>query len=181
MSQDFMVNWGTSVMDASVQCFTGNDLLDSIRARGAAANCQRIDRDFDPKGCKVAFSFSYPQREPSAEMEAEQDREVEEALPVKKKSDIKTVEEVMAERLQSLGWKVVSIEYVNQIPLSNHNRIVAMSRTPVHTWINATGKRGALHLIDTIVAAFNTDHNPIFDPVVTEEAQASTSILSLFF
>jgi hypothetical protein len=174
VSQDFMVNWGSSVMDASVQGFTGNDLCETIETRVAAVTSQPVqpvDHAFDARGCKVAFMFQYPEGGPGLSDEAKESGNSEE----------QTVEHTMAARLQRIGWTVFSVDYINQIPLSNHNRIVAMSRTPIHTWINAAGKRGALHLIDTVVSARHVDHVPLFKPVSrAAEEPSQPTVQSLF-
>lgn len=56
----------------------------------------------------------------------------------------------MCERLKSVGWKVVAVDFVGATGIA-HNRIVAMSRNGVHAWLNAAGKRVVLHLVDTVV------------------------------
>jgi hypothetical protein len=183
-----MVNYGTSVIDASVQGISGSDLFEAIRERAERARSTPVDNEFDDKGCKVAFTYSYPL--PQAE---EAQRPFKEdslpsgpgylAAPPAQEADEAcnsiSVEAIMAERLQALEWKVVAIDFPIALPFA-HNKIMAMSRTPIHTWMNAAGRRAVLHVVDTLMDHYDT-HCSVFQPVKAVEKSASSSFLPVFF
>lgn len=56
-------------------------------------------------------------------------------------------EVVMAQRLRSIGWWVVGVDFPVALPIA-HNRIVAMSRNFIHAWINSAGHRAVHHVVD---------------------------------
>jgi hypothetical protein len=156
-----MVNWGTSVLDASVDKMSGNDVHAAIHQRAAVAGAEPIDHDFDSKGCKIAFTYAIPGREVS-----------DGASSVVSEGDHR-VEKQMAERLQSVGWQVVGIDLPMPLPFA-HNRIMAMSRGPIHTWMNAPGRRAVLHMVDTLVGTFE-NHERMFEPVLPGESTTLSS------
>jgi hypothetical protein len=155
LRQDFMVNWGTSVLDASIHGIGGQDLQDVIQARAAAAEAEPIDEECDEKGCKIAFTYTYPLPEQSPGVSGTAAAEAADAE--------RPMERGMASRLQAIGWEVVAIDFPMPLPLA-HNRIMAMSRGPIHTRMNAPGRRAVLHLVDTLVGDFDV-HVPLFKPV----------------
>lgn len=69
-------------------------------------------------------------------------------------------EVVMAQRLRSIGWWVIGVDFPVALPIA-HNRIVAMSRNFIHAWINCAGHRAVHHLVDTICQRFN-GHSTLF-------------------
>lgn len=152
MRQDFMVNWGTSVLDASVQKMSGHDVQGAILDRAAAANAERVDHDHDSKGCKIVFQYSIPKGQVEST-----------SVPTISSDGDNHIEESMAHRLQSVGWQVVAIDLPMPLPFA-HNRIMAMSRGPFHSWLNAPGRRAVMHLVDTLVGSFE-NHERLFEPV----------------
>lgn len=162
LRQDFMVTWGTSIMDASIQGMSGKDLEEAIRTQLETVQGVPIDDGFDQEHCKVAFSYSYP---PPVEgrsivgMMGDENGEPNRPPP--------STESVMASRLQSLAWKLVAIDFPSlPVPIA-HNRIMAMSRGKVHTWINQAGRRAVLHLVDNVVGDFG-DHQPLFERITRD-------------
>lgn len=157
MRQDFMVNWGTSVLDSSVQKIAGNDLQAAILENAEAAGAIPIDDNHDEKGCKVAFTYKIPVCDTETSLSSL-------AASVDAQSD-HPIEDEIAARLRSVGWEVVGIDLPMPVPFA-HNRIMAMSRGPVHSWMNAPGRRAVIHLVDTLVGTFDC-HERVFEPVLT--------------
>ena len=82
-----------------------------------------------------------------------------------------TEEDVMASRLRRIGWTVTCVDF--EMPLSlplAHNRVVAMSRNMIHTWMNAPGRRSVHHLVDTLIA---NAEDPKFDRLLTLSAHCA--------
>lgn len=157
MRQDFMVNWGTSVLDSTVQEIAGNDLQAAILENAEAAGAIPIDDNHDDKGCKIAFTYRIPASDteiPSSSIGTSADTGSDQAI-----------EDEVAARLRAVGWEVVGIDLPMPLPFA-HNRIVAMSRGPVHSWINAPGRRAVLHLVDTLMGSFDC-HERVFEPVLS--------------
>lgn len=173
MRQDFMVNWGSSVLDASVQEMGGNDLREVIHARALAARSSVIDSAFDHRGCKVAFSYDYPLPPPPGR-EAESISSTSDEIHKDWNPDDSnlTIEEVMAQRLQSMSWKVFAVDFPLPIPIA-HNRIVAMSRGPIHSRMNAPGRRVVMHLVDTLLSDYD-DHQTLFVPILPPEKSSGS-------
>lgn len=155
-----MVNFGTAVLDHSVNGLGGPDVQNLITTRAAAANAQTVDPAHDGRGCKVAFTYTYPARD---DAQAGTDD---------------TLEAGMAKRLQALGWDVVAIDFPNLLPIT-HNMIMANSKNKLFAWMNAPGQRAVLHLVDNLVSHHDS-HEPLFQatsspPVATSHAGAPDS------
>lgn len=157
MRQDFMVNWGTSVLDSTVHKIAGNELQAAILENAEAAGAIPIDDDHDAVGCKIAFTYSIPACDP-------QESRGSSRASVAGTSE-RPLEDEIAERLRSVGWEVVAIDLPMPLPFA-HNRIMAMSRGPVHTWMNAPGRRAVIHLVDTLAGSFDC-HERMFEPVLS--------------
>lgn len=156
-----MVNYGTATLDHSVQGLGGRDLQNLISERASAANAKAVDPDHDVRGCKVAFSYSYP-------LPGEEESAGASAGP----GDDGTIHEVgMAKRLRSVGWDIVAIDFPMPLPFA-HNRIMAMSRGPIHTWMNAPGRRAVLHVVDVLVEHFDS-HEALFRPTSSQDMPAA--------
>lgn len=145
---DFMVNYGTAALDHTVQMLGGPD-VDRIVGTRTDARRESVDEDYDERGCRICFQFRYEeQKEVSGAEEVVEDGKEE---------------EIMSKRLQSIGWKVIGVDFPLAWPIA-HNRIVAMSRNAIHTWINASGRRVVHHLVDTFNGGFD-EHEPMFRQV----------------
>lgn len=88
----------------------------------------------------------------NAEDDEEDDEEYEQQERIR--------EVVMAQRLRSIGWWVIGVDFPVALPIA-HNRIVAMSRNFIHAWINSAGHRAVHHLVDTVCQRFN-GHSTLF-------------------
>lgn len=151
--KDFMANYGTAALDHEVRELGGPD-VEHMAEKGV-----HVDAGYDDKGCRICFELEYDK----AELDEEQDEDTDE-------KDIEgeggEMEEAMSRRLKALGWKVVGVDFPMAMPIA-HNRIVAMSRNAVHTWINAGGRRVVCHLIDSFLdeAKVEAEHDPRFQRV----------------
>eukprot|EP00178_Gracilaria_changii_P003061 TRINITY_DN1448_c0_g1_i1.p3 TRINITY_DN1448_c0_g1~~TRINITY_DN1448_c0_g1_i1.p3 ORF type:complete len:453 (-),score=102.12 TRINITY_DN1448_c0_g1_i1:289-1647(-) len=160
---DFMVNYGTAALDAGVKELTGAALQRVLAQHAAKA----VDSEHDERGCQLSFELQY---EPSSHAHERASAEL---------SDGDAVEREMARRLRALGWTVVGVDFPMAAPLA-HNRIVAMSRNGVHSWMNAGGRRVVHHLTDALCRtspqsdalcarharhASPSAHAPLFRPV----------------
>lgn len=169
MRQDFMVNWGTSVLDSTVHKIAGQDLQAAILENAEAAGAIPIDDGHDEKGCKIAFTYQIPVGEVGVPQTFVGDS-------VGARSD-HPIEDEMAGRLRAVGWEVVGIDLPMPLPFA-HNRIMAMSRGPVHSWMNAPGRRAVIHLVDTLVGGFDC-HERIFEPVLSGNSAPSPTGASI--
>lgn len=155
---DFMVNYGTAALDENVTELSASDLA-PVLASPRGSDATDVDRAHDDRGCKVCFTFRYETKEESSPR-----------APVTSGEE----EAEMARRLRDVGWTVVAVEFPVALPIA-HNRIVAMSRGPIHTWLNAAGRRVVHHLVDTLVDGFE-DITPTFQAVQQEAPRKSLSL-----
>lgn len=149
LRNDFMVNYGTAALDHTVQMVSGPDVEQVVGTQSHAVR-QAVDDDYDEKGCRICFRFQYDEQ--TAESDA-----TERDIPEGKE------EEFMGNRLKGIGWTVVGVDFPLPVPIA-HNRIVAMSRNAIHSWINAGGKRVVHHLVDSFNCGFD-EHEPKFRQV----------------
>lgn len=143
---DFMVNYGTAAMDHRIQVLGGADVGQVVSE--TSGDC--VDEGYDERGCRICFETKYEEEEWEGEG---------------------ADEEVMARRLKGLGWTVVAVDFPIGLPIA-HNRIVAMSRGPVHTWLNASGRRVVHHIVDKFSNEFES-HEKTFKAVVGIGRRAS--------
>lgn len=136
LRNDFMVNFGTAALDVGVTAVNGAEVERVIRRHAAAA----VDEEYDDKGCKICFR--YWDDGCAAVTGAEE------------------AEAGMARRLRRVGWWVIGVDFPLALPIA-HNRIVAMSRNAIHTWVNASGRRVVHHLVDVINGHFGA-HGGLF-------------------
>lgn len=146
--QDFMVNYGTAALDTRMKGLNAEDVLREMRH-------EAVDSDYDDRGCKIAFEFSIRERDHGQQPQTGKGNGTG--------TGEACVEEVMADRLRSVGWKVVGVDFPVGLPIT-HNRIVAMSRNLIHTWMNMSGRRAVHHLVDTVSRDFE-QHNRQFRAV----------------
>ncbi len=147
---DFMVNYGTAVMNENISELS---ISDTVAAQPeTAVDYVDIDRSHDDKGCKICFTLRYPEVD---------HRDAAMVLPEPGEE-----EKVMAKRLRDVGWQVVAVEFPTTLPIA-HNRMIAMSRNPIHSWMNQAGRRVVHHLVDTLMDAFPDAHQPTFQKVDT--------------
>lgn len=191
MRQDFMVNWGSAVADANVQGIGGVELQDAIIARAKSYKARPIDHDFDDKGCKIAFTYTYPRTDQPADNATPQNGQPlrsqspssaspnEETSAEETESTVPPFEEIMSLRLQAAGWQVIAIDFPLALPIA-HNRIMAMSRGPIHTWMNASGRRAVHHLVDTLLDHWD-DHEPCFSCVNASRDSNKHIPINMFF
>lgn len=138
---DFMVNYGTAALDHTVRMMDA-DAEQVVREKqatmgaGAVTVKERVDDGYDEKGCRICFQLRYE----GGEEESGSGGGMNE-------------EEVMSKRLKKMGWTVVGVDFPLAMPIA-HNKIVAMSRNAIHTWINAGGRRVVHHLVDTFSCGF---------------------------
>lgn len=151
---DFMVNWGTAALDHSIGELSITNPLDALPTGAVAVDQADIDRAHDDRGCKVSFTVRYPSVEANVTNEHIAPMVVGEE------------ERVIAARLRDIGWTVVAVDFPVSLPIA-HNRIVAMSRNPIHTWMNAPGRRVVHHLVDTLLDD-GENHEPTFQAVDRE-------------
>lgn len=149
LRNDFMVNYGTAALDTSMRAINGVEVERVIRSR----RCDSVDTEYDERGCKICFK----QWIGGEKKDAKRDGSMTRTGLVGKRST-REDEEVMAERLREIGWWLIGVDFPISLPIA-HNRIVAMSRGPIHTWINAPGKRVVHHIVDTIGSRFDGHDN----------------------
>lgn len=147
---DFMVNYGTAVMNETISELSISDTV--AAQQDNAVDYTDVDRSHDDKGCRVCFTLRYPQIDHA---------DAARALPEPGEE-----EKVMAKRLRDVGWKVVAVEFPVALPIA-HNRMIAMSRNVIHTWMNQAGRRVVHHLVDTLMDAFPDAHTPTFRSIDT--------------
>lgn len=128
LRNDAMVNFGTAALQEDVCEVSGEGLARRARRGGG------VDQGYDDKGCRICFEFQH------AEL-FEEDKVTDAAV---------SEEAMMARLLRNVGWKVVVVDFPMAVPIA-HNRIMAMSRNVVHTWINAAGRRVVHHLVDNLL------------------------------
>lgn len=151
---DFMVNYGTAALDHTVQVLGGPDVERIVGMRGALETAG-VDDDYDDKGCRICFELKYEE-----EVKGEREDEEEEDEQVAEGEE----EKVMSRRLKAVGWTVVGVDFPIAMPIA-HNRIVAMSRNAMHTWMNAGGRRVVHHLVDAVLKECE-EHSPRFQQVI---------------
>lgn len=156
---DFMVNYGTAALDHTVQMMDA-DAEQVVREREGTSETvtveERVDEGYDEKGCRICFQIRYE----GGEGESGSCGGMNE-------------EEVMSKRLKKMGWTVVGVDFPLAMPIA-HNRIVAMSRNAIHTWINAGGRRVVHHLVDTFSRGFD-EHEQRFRQVRSSNGGGSRS------
>lgn len=161
---DFMVNYGTAALDHSVTEISASDATVAV---ASPRDADIVDLAHDDRGCRVCFTFDYqPTAVPMPTVQRVLQSSPTVPTPPGRNSVTQGDEErVMANRLRSVGWSVVAVEFPTALNLPiAHNRIVAMSRGPIHTWMNAAGRRVVHHLVDTLVCGFD-DVTPTFERV----------------
>jgi pimeloyl-ACP methyl ester carboxylesterase len=67
-------------------------------------------------------------------------------------ADVAAWQAAMARGLGTMGWNETAVAFPGLLPLA-HNRIVALRRDPVLTWINACGMAVVEHTADTLLSA----------------------------
>lgn len=177
LRNDFMVNFGTAALDTSVRAISGGEVERIMQARAP----HLIDYDHDDKGCKICFRYWLDGKMSKIKELAVKDGEKDDgdgtdshgegrirnliptglAKMVSSSSSSTSStpspsdeEEIMAQRLRELGWWVIGVEFPAALPIA-HNRIVAMSRNAIHSWMNAPGKRVVHHMVDLIGKRFD--------------------------
>lgn len=150
---DFMVNYGTAALDHTMQGMDtdARTVVQQQQAgREAIAVEERVDEGYDGRGCRICFQLRYEGKEDGGDGNSVDCAGMNE-------------EEVMSKRLKKVGWSVVGVDFPLAMPIA-HNRIVAMSRNAIHTWINAGGRRVVHHLVDTFSCGFD-EHEELFRQV----------------
>ena len=187
----FMVKYGTSALDDEVaEIFmnergrTTNASRASRRVRdpnpGIDASRAEVDIAHDDQGCSLCYTLEYASSQPieggadsvastraqSANVESAADSLLRPRLETQEAQPAQVVRD-MARRLRDVGWTVVAVEFPVALPVT-HNRIIAMSRGPVHTWMNAAGRRVVHHLVDALLGGGvgeEVAHTPTFEKV----------------
>lgn len=138
VSKDFMVNYGTAALEEGTR--------ELMAEKGGGGD--EMDSGFDEKGCRVVFCKAVVREGGGAGGGAG--------------GGVGRLGE-MGGRLRDVGWMVVGVEFQGAGPIS-HNRIVAMSRTPFHSWLNGCGKRVVHLLVDQMCEHFD-QHQQLFAKV----------------
>lgn len=138
---DFMVNYGTAALDHRVQVMGGGGWEEVVGNGGG----RKVDEGYDERGCRICFETVYEKGAVDGMGSGGE-------------------EEVMSRRLKGVGWKVIGVDFPVMVPIA-HNRIVAMSRNGLHSWLNASGRRVVHHLVDEVVGGWE-EHEPTFKQVV---------------
>lgn len=162
---DFMVSFGTAALEPRISAVSGNEMENVMR--GAATTCS-VDESHDDKGCKVCFRYWIDGDENGIAFGDNSERQLTMVNASTRSNhglgllmDDGRREVLMAQRLRSLGWWVVGVDFPLALPIA-HNRIVAMSRNFIHAWINAPGQRAVHHLVDTACSRFE-QHRSLFN------------------
>lgn len=179
LRNDFMVNFGTAALDTSIRGLSSGEVDAIMQAR----DVHIIDEEHDDKSCKVCFRYwldgSNTQEKEESDVKDDTSRSpdqgdsgkhghhhhgdghhvenlIKHLVPssISKKNSLPDMEELMARRLRELGWWIIGIEFPSSLPIA-HNRIVAMSRNAIHSWMNAPGKRVVHHMVDVIGRRFD--------------------------
>lgn len=178
LRNDFMVNFGTAALDTSIRGLSSGDVEAIMQAR----DVHIIDEEHDDKSCKVCFRYwldggKVHDKTDSAEKDEDSrandqgsgskqghshgdghhvENLIKHLVPtsISKKNSLPDEEELMARRLRELGWWIIGVEFPSSLPIA-HNRIVAMSRNAIHSWMNAPGKRVVHHMVDVIGRRFD--------------------------
>lgn len=178
LRNDFMVNFGTAALDTSIRGLSSGEVDAIMQARDVHV----IDEEHDDKSCKVCFRYwldgskSQEKDESSPRDDASRSHEngdsgkhghhhgdghhvenlIKHLVPssISKRNSLPDEEELMARRLRELGWWIIGVEFPSSLPIA-HNRIVAMSRNAIHSWMNAPGKRVVHHMVDVIGRRFD--------------------------
>eukprot|EP00172_Hildenbrandia_rubra_P003744 Plantae.Rhodophyta-Hildenbrandia_rubra.ctg6375.p1 GENE.Plantae.Rhodophyta-Hildenbrandia_rubra.ctg6375~~Plantae.Rhodophyta-Hildenbrandia_rubra.ctg6375.p1 ORF type:complete len:409 (+),score=72.52 Plantae.Rhodophyta-Hildenbrandia_rubra.ctg6375:157-1227(+) len=144
---DAMVPYGTATLNPANR---STNLHPLTLPHGA----KEIDMRPDEMGSRVWFTYEY----------AKDSSSIATLGMISDEKDAQNEEVLMATRLRSIGWKVTCVDFEMPFWLPiNHNKVVAMSRNMIHTWINAPGRRIVHHLVDNLI--FNSE-DPMFNRVV---------------
>lgn len=154
LRNDFMVNYGTAALDVDVTAVSGGE-VDRVIDRFAPF---AVDEAYDDKGCKICFRYwdDGETRTPHGQLVTSDNsitRARSEGVAPRSSREVEE-EEQMARRLRKVGWWVIGVDFPLALPIA-HNRIVAMSRNVIHTWLNAPGRRVVHHLVDVINEHFD--------------------------
>lgn len=180
LRNDFMVNFGTAALDTSIRGLSSGEVDAIMQARDVHV----IDEEHDDKSCKVCFRYwldgskTQEKEDNNSKDDASRSLDHEDSSSgkhghhhgdghhvenlikhlvsssISKRNSLPDEEELMARRLRELGWWIIGVEFPSSLPIA-HNRIVAMSRNAIHSWMNAPGKRVVHHMVDVIGRRFD--------------------------
>jgi len=125
---DMMVNFGTATLDPAIRDMSIDDTF------APPEGAEIIDDTHDEGGCRVWYRYDMRKTD----------------KPSHGIRRVDSYESLMALRLRGVGWTVVGVDFPTALPVA-HNRIVAMSRSPMDAWLNSSGYRAARHIVQTLL------------------------------